>query len=86
MTFLESMEVKYFSVKNWLPLNAAQEQIETFKAKCKEYDVNSYILGIYIKSESEADRVFAYAERYGAKIFIGVPKYELTDYIIKRVA
>ena len=88
LTFLKSMEVKYLSVKDyWLPLNATQEQMGAFKAKCKEYDVNPYILGpIYMNSEAEADRAFAYAERYGAKMFIGVPKYELTDYIIKKVA
>ena len=88
LAFLKSMEVKYMSIKDWwLPLDSSKEQMDAFKAKCKEYDVNPYILGpIYMKTEAEADRAFAYAERYGSKMFIGVPNYELIDYVIKRVA
>lgn len=88
LTFLKSMEVKYLSIKDWwLPLDADKEQMEALKAKCKEYDVSPYILGpIYMKSEAEVDRAFAYAQRYGSKMFIGVPNYELIDYVIRKVA
>ncbi|MBE6275111.1 MAG: sugar phosphate isomerase/epimerase [Bacteroides sp.] len=88
LAFLKSMEVKYLSIKDWwLPLDSDKEKMDAFKAKCKEYDVNPYILGpIYMKSEAEVDRAFAYAERYGSKMFIGVPNYELIDYVIKKVA
>jgi len=87
LAFLKSMEVKYFSVKDWwLPLNSTKEQMDAFKAKCAEAGVNPYILGpIYMKSEAEVDRAFAYAERYGSDVFIGVPNYELADYVIKKV-
>ena len=87
LTLLKSMDVKYLSVKDWwLPLNSTKEQMDAFKAKCKEYGVNPYILGpIYMKSEAEVDRAFAYAERYGSDVFIGVPNYELADYVIKKV-
>ena len=87
LTFLKSMDVKYFSVKDWwLPLNSTKEQMDAFKAKCKEYGINPYILGpIYMKSEAEVDRAFAYAERYGSDVFIGVPTYELIDYVIAKV-
>lgn len=88
LKYLKSMEVKYLSIKDWwLPLDSSKEQMDAFKTKCKEYDVNPYILGpIYMKSEAEADRAFAYAERYGSKMFIGVPNYELIEYVIKKVA
>lgn len=87
LAFLKSMEVHYLSVKDWwLPLDSTKEQMDAFKAKCREYDVEPYILGpIYMRSEAEVDRAFAYAERYGADVFIGVPTYELTDYMIKKV-
>ena len=87
LAFLKSMEVHYLSVKDWwLPLDSTKEQMDAFKAKCREYDVEPYILGpIYMRSEAEVDRAFAYAERYGADVFIGVPNYELTDYMIKKV-
>lgn len=87
LTFLKSMEVHYMSVKDWwLPLDSTKEQMDAFKAKCREYDVEPYILGpIYMRSEADVDRAFAYAERYGSDVFIGVPNYELTDYVIKKV-
>ena len=87
LVFLKSMEVHYMSVKDWwLPLDSTKEQMDAFKAKCREYDVEPYILGpIYMRSEAEVDRAFAYAERYGSDVFIGVPNYELTDYVIKKV-
>lgn len=87
LEFLKGMNVKYLSVKDWwLPLNSTEEQMEAFKTKCKEYGVDPYILGpIYMHTEADADNAFAYAKRYGAKMFIGVPTYDLADYIIKKV-
>ena len=87
LAFLKSMDVKYFSVKDWwLPLDSTKEQMDAFKAKCREAGVEPYILGpIYMRSEADVDRAFAYAERYGSDVFIGVPNYELTDYVIKKV-
>lgn len=88
LQYLKSMGVKYLSVKDfWLPLDSTKEQMAAFKAKCAEYGVEGYILGpIYMKNEAEVDRAFAYAERYGSDVFIGVPNYELIDYVIKKVA
>lgn len=87
LEFLKSMEVKYFSVKDWwLPLDATQEQIDSFKAKCAEYGIEGYTLGpIYMKSEAEVDRAFDYASRYGVKMFLGVPDYDLLPYVIEKV-
>ena len=85
--FLRSMDVKYLSVKDWwLPLDSTVEQMEAFKAKCASYGVEGYILGpIYMKSKEEVDRAFAYAGRYGSKMFIGVPDYDLLPYVIDKV-
>ena len=88
LEYLKSLGVKYLSIKDfWLPLNSTKEEMEAFKQKCAQYGVEGYILGpIYMNSEAEVDRAFAYAARYGSKVFIGVPKYELIDYTIKKVA
>ena len=88
LEYLRSLGVKYLSIKDfWLPLDATAEEMHEFKAKCSQYGVEGYILGpIYMNSEAEVDRAFAYAERYGSDMFIGVPKYELIDYTIKKVA
>lgn len=88
LQYLKDMGVRYFSVKDWwLPLDSSKEQMDAFKAKCASYGIEGYTLGpIYMKSEAEVDRAFAYAERYGVKMFIGVPDYEYIDYVIKKVA
>ena len=85
--YLQKMGVHYMSVKSWwLPLEATKEEMDTFKEKCASYDVEPYILGpIYMRSQEDVDRTFAYAERFGAKMFIGVPNYELLDYTIQKV-
>ncbi|MDO4949551.1 MAG: sugar phosphate isomerase/epimerase family protein [Bacteroidales bacterium] len=88
LKYLKSMDVKYFSVKDWwLPLNSTKEQMDAFKAKCAEYGIEGYILGpIYMRTKAQVDDTFAYAQRYGAKMFIGVPNYELLDYVVEKVA
>ena len=88
LRYLKSMDVKYLSVKDWwLPLNSTKEQMDAFKAKCAEYGVEGYILGpIYMRTKEQVDNTFDYAARYGAKMFIGVPNYELLDYVIEKVA
>lgn len=88
LAYLQSMDVKYFSVKDWwLPLDSTKEQMDAFKEKCSSYGIEGYILGpIYMNSKADVDRTFAYAERYGAGMFIGVPDYSLIDYVIKKVA
>ena len=87
LQFLKDMGVKYFSVKDWwLPLDSTREQMDAFKAKCASYGIEGYILGpIYMKSESQVDQAFAYAGRYGSKMFIGVPDYDLLPYVIEKV-
>ena len=87
LQYLKSMDVKYFSVKDWwLPLDSTKEQMDAFKAKCSEYGIEGYILGpIYMRSKADVDRTFDYVERYGSDMFIGVPDYDLLDYVIAKV-
>jgi len=87
LKFLQDMGVHYLSVKDkWLPLDASEEEMEAFKALCAQYDVEGYTLGpIYMRDSSQVDVAFAYAQRYGAEWFIGVPNYELLDYTIAKV-
>ena len=87
LKFLQSMDVKYFSVKDWWrPLNSTTEQMDAFKAKCAEYGIEGYILGpVYMKSKEAVDATFDYARRYGSTMFIGVPDYDLLDYVIEKV-
>ena len=88
LSMLQSMDVKYLSIKDWwLPLDSTKEQMDAFKKKCASYGVDGYILGpIYMHSKEEVDRAFAYTQRYGIDMFIGVPDYDLIDYVIGKVA
>ncbi len=87
LEFLQSMDVHYMSVKDFhLPLNSTKDEMDAFKAKCAECNVDPYILGpIYMRSQEDVDRAFDYAARFGAKMFMGVPNYELLDYVIAKV-
>lgn len=85
--FLKDMGVHYLSIKDfWLPQSATVEEMEAFKEKCASYDVDPYILGpIYMRSQEAVDVAFDYVARFGQKMFIGVPNYELLDYTIAKV-
>lgn len=87
LKYLQSMDVKYLSVKDfWLPLDSTVEQMDAFKAKCASYGVEGYILGpIYMRTQEQVDKTFEYVARYGSDMFIGVPNYELLDYVLAKV-
>ena len=55
-------------------------------AKVKAAGLDLYAGGvIYMKSEAEVDRAFAYSKAAGFKMIIGVPTYELLPYTNKKV-
>jgi len=87
LELLQSIGVRYLSIKDfWLPLSSTEEEMNAFKAKCASYGVEGYILGpIYMKSTEEVDRTFDYVKRYGSDMFIGVPSYDMLDYVIGKV-
>ena len=84
---LKRLDVKYLCIKDFhLPLDATDEQIKAFHAKCAEYGVTGYGVGpIYQNTEEEVDKAFAYARRVGAKVMLSVPPYELLPYVDKKI-
>lgn len=84
---LQRADVHYLCIKDFhLPLNATDEQIKAFHAKCASYGVSGYGVGpIYMANEAEVDRAFAYARRVGVKVLVGVPSYELLPYVDKKM-
>ena len=87
LSMVKEAGITYMSIKNFhLPYDSTVEQMEAFKAKLAEYGVDGYILGpIYMKSKEEVDAAFEYVKRYGHKLFIGVPEYDLLDYTEQKV-
>ncbi len=84
---LQALGIKYLSVKDfWLPLDATAGEMEAFKAKCASCGVDPYILGpIYMNTPEQVEKAFAYAGRYGAELFIGVPSYDVLDLVVAKV-
>ena len=84
---MKSVDVHYLCIKDFhLPLDATDEQIKAFHEKCASYDVTGYGVGpIYMRSEADIDKGFAYAKRVGVKLIVGVPNYELLPYVDKKV-
>ncbi|MDR2362194.1 MAG: sugar phosphate isomerase/epimerase [Prevotellaceae bacterium] len=84
---LRQNKVHYLCIKDFhLPLHSTDEQIAAFHAKLAESGVTGYAVGpIYMKTEAEVDRAFAYAKRVGVKLIVGVPNLELLPYVDKKV-
>lgn len=84
---MKQLDVHYLCIKDFhLPLDSSDEQIAAFHQKLAEYSVTGYGVGpIYMKSEAEVDRAFQYARRVGVKLLVGVPNYELLDYVEQKV-
>lgn len=84
---MQQLNVHYLCIKDFhLPLDSDEARISAFHAKLKEKGVTGYAVGpIYMKSEAEVDRAFNYARRVGVKMVVGVPNYELLDYVEKKV-
>jgi len=69
-----------------LKLDATPAVIAETLAKVKAAGLELYAGGvIYMKSEAEVDRAFAYARAAGMRMIIGVPNYELLDYTNRKV-
>lgn len=84
---LKRADVHYLCIKDFhLPMASTDKQIAEFQAKLKANGVTGYAVGpIYMKSEADIDKAFAYAKRVGVKLIIGVPDYDLLPYVDKKV-
>jgi sugar phosphate isomerase/epimerase len=84
---MEKLDMHYLCIKDFhLPLDSDDEQIKAFHAKCADRGVTGYAVGpIYMRSEAEIDKAFAYAKRVGVKLIVGVPNVELLPYVDKKV-
>ncbi len=84
---MKRADVHYLCIKDFhLPMTSTDEQIAQFQAKLRANGVTGYAVGpIYMKSEADIDKAFAYAKRVGVKLIVGVPNYELLSYVDKKV-
>ena len=82
LALMKRLDMHYLCIKDFhLPLTSNEEQIAAFHQKLASYGVKGYAVGpIYMKSKEEVDRAFAYAQRVGVPLLVGVPNYDLLDY------
>lgn len=75
LAFMKRIDVHYLCIKDFhLPLDADEKQISSFKAKLAEHGVVGYGVGpIYMKDAAAVDKAFAYAQRVGVDLIVGVP-------------
>lgn len=95
LAFMKRIDVHYLCIKDFhLPLDADAERIAEFKAKLRAHDVVGYGVGpIYMKDVEAVDRAFAYAQRVGVDLVVGVPgvwgdkapRYEVLDRVEQKV-
>ena len=75
LAFMKRIDVHYLCIKDFhLPLDADAEQIAKFKEKLAAAGVIGYAVGpIYMKDVAAVDKAFAYAQRVGVDLIVGVP-------------
>ena len=75
LAFMKKIDVHYLCIKDFhLPLDADAEAIAAFKEKLAAANVIGYGVGpIYMKDVAAVDKAFAYAQRVGVDLIVGVP-------------
>lgn len=86
LEMMKKVDVHYLCIKDFhLPYNSTAEQIATFHAKLKSFDVTGYAVGpIYMKTREEIDKGFDYAKRVGVNLIIGIPNHEDLAYVAEK--
>lgn len=81
------LEINKLCLKSMhLPLELAPGKIKEEAAKVKNAGIDLYGGGvIYMGSKKEVDQAFAYADKAGMKVIVGVPEHELLDYCSNKV-
>ena len=95
LDFMQKIDVHYLCIKDFhLPLDADEKQIADFKQKLAEHGVVGYAVGpIYMGDVAAVDKAFAYAQRVGVDLIVGVPgiwndkapRYDVLDRVEQKV-
>ncbi len=69
-----------------LPLTATDAEIQTAVSATKNAGIEPYGCGVvYMRTEQEVERAFAYAKTAGMGVIIGVPNHDLLSVVQKKV-
>ncbi len=68
------------------PLDSTKDQLAAIQKTVKDMEMKIVSAGvIYMKTEQEVDNAFQYAKNLGINRIVGVPNYEILDYVEKLV-
>jgi len=87
LSWFKHWDLRHWAIKDvHLPLSSSTEQMEQLLQKCQVAGVRLYAAGvIYMKTESEVERAFAYAKRLGVGMIVGVANPELLPAVERAV-
>lgn len=87
IAMMKRLDIHYLSVKDFhLPLDSSDEKIKAVLSQLAAADIKVYTVGvIYMKTQAAVDTAFDYAKRVGVDMIVGVPNYELLDYVEQKV-
>jgi inosose dehydratase len=87
IAMMQRVGVKYVSLKDFhLPFDSTQEKMNEVLGKFRDAGITVYGLGvIYMKTNAEVDRSFAYAKKANVDLIAGAPNYELLPYAEQKV-
>jgi len=82
IAMMRRVGVNALSIKDfYLPMDSTPETIQSVKEKFISNGIQIYAAGvIYMKTQAEVDRAFAYAKVLGVDLIVGVPNPELLPY------
>ena len=81
------IKIKHLAIKSMhLPMDASQEEIRSAMKKIRDAGIKPYAGSvIYMKSKSQVDNAFEYTKAAGMPMIVGVPNYDLLDYVEEKV-
>jgi len=69
-----------------MPLDSTEKDIQSAATKVRNAGINLYGAGVvYMKTSQEVENAFAYAQKAGMKVIIGVPNHELLPLVEQKV-
>ncbi len=87
LLWLGRWELRLWAIKDvHLPVNSSPETIAALQGKCQTAGIKIYAAGvIYMKTEADVANAFAYAQRLGIRLIVGVPEGALLPLVEKAV-
>lgn len=84
---MKDLQLRNISLKSMhLPFDLPKEELRARIEKMRTEGLNPYAPGVvYMKTQEEADQAFEYTKNVGLKMIVGVPYYDIMDYVESKI-